>query len=220
MMKRHLLGMLTALAFAAPAGAGLWIDDYDAALRQAKAESRFVLLDFTGSDWCGWCKRLDGEVFSRSEFKDFARDNLVCVTLDFPRGYQLPQKTVDQNQKLADAHGIQGFPTIVLLDPAGTKIGQTGYQPGGAEEYVKHLDSFIAPHRAKWGPVKAPVAEAAAKLPAGFRTWTSARGSTVEARVEQRVGDLLYLRDRAGKQIRIPVSALSIDDQKILAGPR
>ncbi|HEY8240444.1 MAG TPA: thioredoxin family protein, partial [Kiritimatiellia bacterium] len=65
-------------------GAELWTDDFEQAMNEAKASGRYLLLDFTGSDWCGWCKRLDAEVFKDDTFKEFAASNLVCVKVDFP----------------------------------------------------------------------------------------------------------------------------------------
>lgn len=214
--------VLALILGAAGARAGLWTDDYEAALQQAKAESRFVLLDFTGSDWCGWCKRLEGEVFSKPSFKDFAKKNLVCVTLDFPRGHSLPKKTVEQNEALSKKFAVGGYPTIILLDPTGNKVGNTGYKAGGAESYVEHLESLIAPHREKFGPAKVAVEGAAgAAAPAApggssYRTWTASSGATLVARMEQRVGNTLYLRSQDGRQIKIDVAALSAADQEFL----
>jgi thioredoxin-related protein len=74
------LALVTSTAAFAAAG---WDDDYEKALAQAKAEKKMVVLDFTGSDWCGWCIKLDKEVFSKKEFKDYAKDNLVLVEVDF-----------------------------------------------------------------------------------------------------------------------------------------
>ncbi len=145
-MKKLILALLLGLAVNA-AQAGLWTDDYEAALAQAKAENRFVLLNFTGSDWCGWCIRLDKEVFSKGAFKDYAKTNLVLVTLDFPRKHELKKEMKERNEELSKIFSVRGFPTIILLNPAGNKIGQTGYQPGGPEAYVTHLEELLAPYR-------------------------------------------------------------------------
>ena len=83
-MKTFLPRIATFLAVAAVtssaafAAAG-WEDNYEKAMAKAKAEKKMVLLDFTGSDWCGWCIKLDKEVFSKKEFKDYAKENLVLV---------------------------------------------------------------------------------------------------------------------------------------------
>jgi|GEM_PF-811281 thioredoxin-related protein len=225
-MKTRYLAALLLLA-ATVARADLWTDDFEEAKAQAKAENKFLLLDFTGSDWCGWCKRLDAEVFEKSDFKNYAKDNLVLVKLDFPRGFSLKKKTAEQNDKLAKEFGITGYPSIILLDPDGKKLTKTGYQDGGAEAYVQHLESLLANERKKIGPVKAAAAATAGAGPSlgsapgtggNYRTWTAASGKTLEARVEQRVGTKIYLRTRENKLITIDSSSLSPEDQSFLSG--
>ena len=78
------LGAFVLLGTVAQAGEG-WETNFKKALARAKAENKYVLLNFSGSDWCGWCTKLDKEVFSRQAFKDYARENLILVLLDFPR---------------------------------------------------------------------------------------------------------------------------------------
>ncbi|MDM7924881.1 MAG: thioredoxin family protein [bacterium] len=124
-----------------------WSDDFNRALAEAKKTGKTLLVDFTGSDWCPWCIKLNDEVFSQKAFKDFAAANLVLMMADFPRTKKLPENVKSQNQTLAERFGVQGFPTIVLLKGDGTKIGETGYQPGGAEAYVGHLKSLIGQSR-------------------------------------------------------------------------
>ncbi len=123
--------------------AKLWLTDYDQALKVAAEKQRPVLVDFTGSDWCGWCIRLDKEVFSQEGFKSYARENLVLLKLDFPRRIKLPKEEADRNQALAGKFGVQGFPTIVLLGPDGQEKARTGYRAGGAEAYVEHLKGLL-----------------------------------------------------------------------------
>ena len=207
------------------ARADLWTDNYEEALALAKAENRILLLDFTGSDWCGWCKRLDAEVFEKSDFKDYAKANLVLVKLDFPRGFSLKKKVAEQNEKLAKEFGITGYPSIILVDPDGKKIQKTGYQEGGAEAYVAHLEKLLSDTRKKLGPVKTAAPAVAAVggtakpgLSPGYRTWTSSSGKTLDARVEQKVGTKLYLRTRENKLITIDSSSLSAEDQSFLSG--
>ncbi|MCK5529413.1 MAG: thioredoxin family protein, partial [Kiritimatiellae bacterium] len=74
----------------------LWETDFEKASAKAKASHRYMLLDFSGSDWCGWCIKLDDEVFSKKDFKNYAKENLVCVMLDFPRK-SLKKKLAKQN---------------------------------------------------------------------------------------------------------------------------
>jgi len=124
-----------------PAG---WTTDYEAALKQAKAENKSVLIDFTGSDWCGWCIKLDREVFSQPAFKEYAQKDLVRVYIDFPRGKPQSDALKEKNKELAEKFGVQGLPTIVILNSEGQMIGKTGYQRGGAENYVEHLQEIIS----------------------------------------------------------------------------
>src|SRR5215216_7551869 len=98
---------LTSISSATKEG---WLDDVEKAKAQAKAESKKILLDFTGSDWCGWCKKLDAEVFSQQAFKDYAAKHLVLVEVDFPKGFKLAEATSKQNAELAKKFGIRGYP--------------------------------------------------------------------------------------------------------------
>ena len=127
---------LTSISSAAKEG---WLDDLEKAKAQAKAENKKILLDFTGSDWCGWCKKLDAEVFSQQAFKDYAAKHLVLVEVDFPRSFQLPEATKKQNDELAKKFKVQGYPTIVITTASGTKRGELGYMPGGPEAFIKEL---------------------------------------------------------------------------------
>lgn len=120
-----------------------WTTDYEAALKQAKAENKSVLIDFTGSDWCGWCIRLDKEILSKDEFKDFAKENLVLVYIDFPRSKPQSDELKEQNAKLAKKYGVRGYPTLVILDSEGKQIGQTGYQRGGPNPFIANLKKMI-----------------------------------------------------------------------------
>lgn len=99
-------------------------------------------MDFTGSDWCGWCIKLNREVFSKPEFKDYATKNLVLLEVDFPRGKVLPDSVKRQNQELANEYQIQGFPTVVVLDGEGRKVGELGYMEGGASAFIAELEKF------------------------------------------------------------------------------
>ncbi|RYG18581.1 thioredoxin family protein, partial [bacterium] len=103
------------------------------------------LMDFTGSDWCGWCIKLNDEVFKHDEFKTGVKDKFVLVELDYPRDKsKLSEETQKQNEELQGKYSIQGFPTILLCDADGKPFAKTGYQAGGAEKYVAHLDELRA----------------------------------------------------------------------------
>jgi thioredoxin-related protein len=120
-----------------------WETNLETALLKAQKENKTVLVNFTGSDWCVWCQRLSNEVFSQSEFENFAKENLVLVKIDFPKNIELPMETKMYNNQLAQRFGVQGFPTIFLLRADGTPILQTGYQPGGPANYINHLKSYM-----------------------------------------------------------------------------
>ena len=123
-----------------------WEMDWAKAKAKAKAENKDLLINFTGSDWCGWCKKLEGEVFHHQSFLDTALKGYVMVFLDFPNAEELKAKVVDPavNEKLKNAYGVQGFPTIMLTNADGHPYGRTGYQEGGPEGYLKHLDELKA----------------------------------------------------------------------------
>lgn len=118
-----------------------WYAEFDAAAAAAKEQGKDLFVDFTGSDWCGWCKKLEQEVFSHPEFLDAVTKNYVLLALDFPRSEEVKAQVPDaeQNAKLRDKYGVRGYPTILLMTPEGVVFGRTGYQRGGAEAYVQHI---------------------------------------------------------------------------------
>ena len=122
---------------------GDWLENYTEALAAAKSLNRPVFIDFTGSDWCGWCIRLDREVFTQKAFIKYAKKDLVLLKLDFPRRKKLSEDQQKQNLELAKKFGIGGFPTIVIVDAEGKEIARTGYRPGGDKKYVKHLKELL-----------------------------------------------------------------------------
>lgn len=120
-----------------------WEENLETALQKAKAENKAVLVNFTGSDWCQWCIKLSDEVFSKSEFEDYAEDNLILVRLDFPRNIEQSAETKAYNNQLAQRYGVQGFPTVLLFNSQGQMVLQTGYMPGGPVSYIEHLKNKL-----------------------------------------------------------------------------
>ena len=110
------------------AEAGKWTMDYEAAVELAAKKKLPMMLNFTGSDWCGWCKLMDKGVFAQDEWKEFATKNVILVTLDFPKDKSIvPEKYVSQNNELKQQFGVRGYPTYVVLDSDGkSKLGQLG----------------------------------------------------------------------------------------------
>jgi len=153
-MKANWIVVAAAVAAASAQAATGWEENFEKALQRAEKEGKYVLVDFSGSDWCGWCIKLDDEVFSKKAFKEYAKESLVLVLLDFPRWKELPKATREQNEALLKKYGVRGFPTVLLLSPKGEVAGRTGYRPGGPEAYVQHIKEMIEAHKAKGGGAK------------------------------------------------------------------
>lgn len=120
----------------------LWTEDFAAAKKIAAKEDKDLLLNFSGSDWCGWCQKLDKEVFDQESFKPKATKEYVLVKLDFPRKTPQSDEIKKQNRALQRKYGVKGFPTILLADADGEIYARTGYKKGGAETYLAHLDEL------------------------------------------------------------------------------
>ena len=136
-MKRLIISLFLVISSAAFAAEG-WQTNYPAALAQAEKENKKVLLDFTGSDWCGWCVKLDKETFSQPEFKTFAAENLVLVEIDFPHAGTQTAAEKAQNAELKTKFSVRGFPTLVLLDGKGNVLAaKVGYLPGGPAGFIE-----------------------------------------------------------------------------------
>ena len=141
-MNKSIILILAALLLACgtPAARALeWSEDLPAAAEQARQSNRYLLLNFSGSDWCGWCIKLDREVFSQPAFQEFAAQNLVPVLLDFPQRKSQPPALKARNERLMRQLNVQGFPTLLLFSPNGEFIDQLGYQPGGPELFIQSL---------------------------------------------------------------------------------
>jgi len=118
-----------------------WLTSVPDAQTRAKKESKLVLLDFTGSDWCSWCKKLDAEVFSQPQFADYAKKNLVLVEVDFPAQKKLDAALAKANDALKVKYKIAGFPTLIALKPDGAVVwNQVGYLEGGPKAVIAKLD--------------------------------------------------------------------------------
>lgn len=125
---------------------GKWTEDYQTALAASRKTGKPILADFTGSDWCGWCIKLKGEVFEHDEFKAWAKKNVILLELDYPRQKEQSAKIKKQNVELRDKYKIRGYPTILFIDHDGEVIGRSGYKPGGPEVWTadaqQHVDKY------------------------------------------------------------------------------
>lgn len=125
---------------AANDGNGLvWHSTLEEAVKVASAENKPILVQFTGSDWCKWCIKLNKEVFDQKDFVSYAKNNLILVRLDFPRSVPQSDEVKAYNRSVATKYGVRGFPTILLMDQSGNVVKETGYLPGGPSAYVEHI---------------------------------------------------------------------------------
>ena len=162
MRKKAILGVLAIAActlpsalFAAPKwvlavngahsqGSVPWMTNYDSAAKKAAAENKPMMLFFTGSDWCGWCKKMDSEILETAGFAQTAGSKFVFVKLDFPmRSGSVSADEAQQNATLKEKFGVTGFPTVVLLSSDGTFIAQTGYRSISGAEYGNYLNELV-----------------------------------------------------------------------------
>ncbi|MBC7748467.1 MAG: thioredoxin family protein [Methylotenera sp.] len=150
-MKKIIVALLLfAGSFAAEAQELVWETNVTKAMAISTETKKPLLLFFTGSDWCGWCIRLQKEVLKTPEFAAWAKENVVLVELDYPRKAPQTDDIKKQNNELQMAFGIQGFPTIILAN-ATTKegkvnfegIGTTGYVAGGPSAWLAVANGFL-----------------------------------------------------------------------------
>lgn len=120
-----------------------WLTDWDEARRRARETGRPILVNFTGSDWCSYCVRLQREVFATPEFSGWAVENVVLLEIDFPRR-PLPDAQREHNEALQARFGVRGFPTVLFLDADGDVLGRSGYVVGGPEAWIKNAENAIA----------------------------------------------------------------------------
>ena len=148
MPRRFLAAVALCLSVLSLSAADAWLTDLDEGIKVAKAEKKAILVDFTGSDWCGWCIRLKKEVFDQKEFAAATKD-FVLVELDYPQKKKQPAEEKAKNKALAEKFAIEGFPTIMLLDSEGVPFAQTGYQAGGPAKYLAHLAELLKANTAE-----------------------------------------------------------------------
>lgn len=150
-MKKTFVTLLLFLgSFAIQAQELKWETDINKAISVSNKTKKPMLLFFTGSDWCGWCIRLQKEVLKTPEFAKWAKTNVVLVELDYPRAKQQSDLIKKQNDGLQQTFGIQGFPTVWFATakinsgkPSFTGIGNTGYVAGGPSAWLDVANGIL-----------------------------------------------------------------------------
>jgi protein disulfide-isomerase len=132
----------------------VWHTDLNKAIELSKKENKPMMLFFTGSDWCGWCVKLKKEVFSQSEFKQWAQDNVILVEVDFPKTTAQSEELKTQNRMLQQQFAVRGYPTCFFVNADKlkdgkinfTQFGQQGYIAGGPVNWVNSATAIIKPN--------------------------------------------------------------------------
>jgi protein disulfide-isomerase len=155
-MKKLVLSLICALGLSLPLSAQThgtqeWLTDVNVAIQKSAESGKPIFLFFTGSDWCGWCIRLQNEVFHSDKFSQWAKENVILVELDFPRRKALPVELQNQNNTMQQIFQVQGFPTVHFVTPQVNSdstvnflpIGQSGYLAGGPDAWIANANSIL-----------------------------------------------------------------------------
>jgi len=149
-MLTVLLSVSTLITWSQTATTLYWYTDVSLASQAAAAENKPMLLFFIGSDWCGWCHRLQREVFNTPAFTTWASSDVILVELDFPRNKVLPQNIMEQNQMLQQQYGVQGYPTVWFVNVTKeadklnlAPLSSSGYLQGGPEVWITNAKAII-----------------------------------------------------------------------------
>lgn len=136
---------LTLLGAATSIGAPVWWTDFGKAQERARTEGKVLLINFSGSDWCGWCMKLRKDVFQTPLFGAYAQSNLVLLEVDFPKRKVLAPAQEKANRQLAQQLEVKGFPTIILFNNKGGRIGTVDYANGGPRAFIAELEKTLRP---------------------------------------------------------------------------
>jgi thioredoxin-related protein len=150
-MKR-VLAIASLLFAAASVFAAEWTEDFAAAKKTAAGGHKDLLIDFTGSDWCGYCMMLDAEVFKKDEFAKVVPEKFVLVKIDSPRDTSRQSAAVrEQNTKLSGIYSVEGLPTVVLADAEGRPYATTGYKEEFASKPAGWVDHLLSLRKLREG---------------------------------------------------------------------
>jgi protein disulfide-isomerase len=148
---KKIVFILVFISFSLSAQELIWHTSMTKATELAIKEKKSLILFFTGSDWCGWCIRLQKEVLKTKDFENWAKDNAILVELDFPRNKQQTEEIKQQNQNLLNTFGVRGFPTLWFVNPTIDKnnkvnlngFGSQGYVAGGPTKWLGEADKIM-----------------------------------------------------------------------------
>ena len=225
-MKKMMLGTIAAVcaatALAATSTPQGFTDNLDEALKSAKANKRYVVVVFSGSDWCVWCEKLEKEILSTETFRKGAVGRYELVYIDNPRNKDLlSEHGKENNRKLTSKYDVHGFPTVLVLDADGKKVAEMGYDDGGPAKYLEKLEEEVkyGPDIKKYidpieetlnGPEKAmqkEMQEAMKRIAKKYvaiyeKAFTDARAMKVPAHMEERKKDVISERERKFKRLK------------------
>lgn len=184
-MKKLLMITLGLAVALAPAMALEWMTDFAAAKAKAAAEGKAVLVDFTGSDWCGWCIRMKKDLFDKPAFEQYVADKFVLLEVDIPNNPKFDKAQLAANQALCEKYQVQGFPTVLVLTPEGEVAGGFSGYRATVEAAAKELDPALKVVRLLEEARKAEGEQRLKLLLEAYKTMPQeARESAVELRKE------------------------------------
>ncbi len=214
--------IVAAAAMAATSTPKGFTDDLGAALKSAKANKRYVVAVFSGSDWCGWCKKLEKEILSTEEFRKGAAGKYELVYIDNPRNKDLlSEHGKKNNEKLTAKYDVNGFPTVLILDGEGKKVAEMGYDRGGPVRYLEKLEEVTryAPDIKKYiDPIEEVLSrpeeemekemhEAARRIAKKYasiyeKAFKDARAMKVPAHMEKKKEEIISKQERQFKMLK------------------
>jgi thioredoxin-related protein len=141
MKKIFAILLLLAFTVGLRAETGNWLTDFSAAKKKAKDENKPILMLFTGSDWCPYCIQWEKEAFSKPDFQEYAKKNLVLLLVDFPDKKPLPKAQARANDALLKRYNVDEYPTVIILDSKGKQLGSFNYAEGGPKVLLGKIES-------------------------------------------------------------------------------
>jgi len=126
-----------------------WLVDLQQAYKISKETNKPIMANSTGSDWCGWCKRLKAVAFDKPEFKEWAKNNVVLLELDYPKRKKIPEEIRKQNQQLQQIFKVMGYPTVWIFTMSENESNQVQFHALGKTGYPRttrgnEVKKFIA----------------------------------------------------------------------------